>query len=128
MQTPKRDIRLLILAFAAICFLLGLTYAGRLARKAQTEVAIAQMEAKIVQAQNQQRALDRELRYIRSDAYLQKLAYDEFSMVKEGEQLLAVVPVEVAPIDVDDVALADTSADDVVISPWQRWLAQLGWR
>lgn len=124
MSTPKRDTRLLTLLFFSLFLLLTLTYANRLSRKAHLDVEIARWESKIAQSEAHQRELAAELRYVRSDAYVQKLAYDEFNMVKEGEQLIAVVPV--APVEAEEVAPVNVSV--VVESRWQQWLQRLGLR
>jgi cell division protein FtsB len=124
MTTPKRDSRLLFILVCSLFLILILTYAGRLARKAQLDIEIARWEAKIEQSKTHQRALESELRYVQSDAYVEKLAHDEFNMVKEGEQLIAVVPVAAATTAED----ASIETDVVVVPRWQQWLAQLGLR
>ncbi|MEZ4618696.1 MAG: septum formation initiator family protein [Caldilineaceae bacterium] len=82
MPTPKRDIRVLFTIVLALCLLFSATYASRLARKNQVDAEIARWEQKIEHSKERQYALENELRYIRSDAYIQKLAHDEFGMVR----------------------------------------------
>ncbi|MCB0064504.1 MAG: septum formation initiator family protein [Caldilineaceae bacterium] len=124
MSTPKRDTRLLFSVFLGLFLLLALTYAGRLARQAKLDAEIARWEAKIAQSQAHQHELQAELRYVRSDAYLQKLAHDEFNMVQEGEQLIAVVPVAPAAAAEETPVQREVA----VQSQWQQWLQRLGFR
>ncbi len=123
MTTPKRDTRLLLIVFGSLFFILTLTYTNRLAHKAELDLEITRWEERIERSQTNQRALATELRYVQSAAYVEKLAHDEFSMAKEGETLVAVVPIEQA---VDENAVEEmTTASN---SRWQRWLTLLGLR
>ncbi len=122
MSTPKRDTRLLFMIVIALSLLFVLTYAGRLARKTALDAEITRWESKIEQSKEHQFALEAELRYVQSDAYVEKLAHDEFGMVKPGESLVVIVPAgrqeTVTPI----VALDKSSVEPL----WHRWLSQLG--
>jgi cell division protein FtsB len=124
MPAQKRDTRLLFTIVVVLALLFVLTYAGRLARKTRLEVELARWETKIEQAKNHQYELQKELRYVQSDAYIEKLAHDEFGMVKSGEELVVIVPVD--PL----AALTPTTAPEAaVVEPfWQKLLGRLGLR
>ncbi|MEZ4683603.1 MAG: septum formation initiator family protein [Caldilineaceae bacterium] len=123
MPTPKRDIRVLFTIVLALCLLFSATYASRLARKNQVDAEIARWEQKIEHSKERQYALENELRYIRSDAYIQKLAHDEFGMVQPGEQLVVVVPAE--QMDATAAIVAPLPAPTMQ-TRWRQWLSWLG--
>lgn len=123
MSTPKRDTRLLSLILIGICLILVVTYMGRLVTKATVDNAIVQKQAAIAAAKENQLALEAELRYVRSDAYLQEEAHDELNLMQPDEEIIVVVttvpPPVAAPAGVGETA---TSTEPF----WQRWLTQLG--
>ena len=121
MSTPKRDTRLLGIILALLCLLFVSTYAGRLARKTALEQEILRQEAKIEQSKEHQRALVAELRYIRSDAYVEKLAYDEFGMIRPNEEPVVMVPVIEA-----DVPVVEPEDSFPSLPLWRQWLARFG--
>lgn len=121
MSTPKRDTRLLGIILALLCLLFVSTYAGRLARKTALEHEILRQEAKIEQSKEHQRALVAELRYIRSDAYVEKLAYDEFGMIRPNEEPVVMVPVIEA-----DVPVVEPEDSFPSLPLWRQWLARFG--
>ena len=121
MSTPKRDTRLLGIILALLCLLFVSAYAGRLARKTALEQEILRQEAKIEQSKEHQRALVAELRYIRSDAYVEKLAYDEFGMIRPNEEPVVMVPVIEA-----DVPVVEPEDSFPSLPLWRQWLARFG--
>lgn len=122
MSTPKRDSRLVFAIVIGICLLFVITYAGRLARKARLDSEIARWETKIEQSNKHQFALEAELRYVQSDAYVEKLAHDEFGMVKEGEELVVIVPT-----DQHESLTPAIDLEKAVAEPfWRQWLNRLG--
>ena len=120
--TPKRDIRLLIATVLGICLIFAMTYASRLARQAAVNTEVAQWEAKIVQSTERQHALNAELRYIQSDAYVDQLAHDELGMVKPDEELVVIVPAAQPEAEHSPVVAASETTQPF----WQGWLNRLG--
>ena len=120
MTTPKRDTRLLLVAICGLFLILTITYAGRLSRKVQLEAAITQMMLKNEQAKTQQLALAAELSYVASNAYVEKLAHDEFGMTKPQEELIALIPIAQKMEESSPVI-----ESHVVESPWQQLLQRL---
>ncbi len=122
MSTPKRDTRLLFSIVIVLSLILVLTYAGRLVRKTALDAEITRWESKIEQSKRHQLALEADLRYVRSDAYVQKLAYDELGLVKPGESLVVIVPARQQET-ITPVAGAEKAS---VESLWHRLLSRLG--
>ena len=123
MPTPKRDTRLLSLILIGICLILVVTYMGRLVTKANVDNAIVQKQAAIVAAKENQLALEAELRYVRSDAYVQEEAHDELNLMQPDEEIIVVVTTVPAPV----AAPAGVDETTTATEPfWRRWLAQLG--
>lgn len=122
MSTPKRDTKLLFTVVVGLCLLLVMTYASRLSRQASVNQEVARWEEKIVMASARQHALEAELRYIQSDAYVEQLAHDEFGMIQPGEELVVIVPAqqstEASPIVQQDL---EKNAPF-----WQQWLHSFG--
>ncbi len=123
MSTPKRNSRILWTIFLSIFLIFLISYAGRLASGAYLEAEIDRQIASLAAAKAHQQALQQQLTYVRSDAYIEEVARNELGMVQPGDELLIVVegPNTAAP----DQAIA-TSA---VLEPpfWQQWLDRLGW-
>ena len=119
MPTPKRDTRLLSLILIGICLVLVVTYMGRLVTKANVDNAIVQKQAAIVAAKENQLALEAELRYVRSDAYVQEEAHDELNLMQPDEEIIVVVTTVPAPVaapaGVDETTTA-TEADRQAIT------------
>ena len=122
MTTPKRDLRLLIAIVLSFCLIFAITYTNRLARKTRLEAEIAQWETKIAQSVEHRHALEAELAYVQSDAYVEQLAHDELGLVKEGEVIAVVVPADQQP-----TAPIITTAQTPPATPfWRQWLDRLG--
>ena len=122
MSTPKRDTRLFFMIVIGLSLLFVLTYAGRLARKAALDAEITRWESRIEQSKEHRFALEAELRYVQSDAYVEKLAHDEFGMVKPGESLVVIVPAGEQETVTPVVAIDKSFSEPL----WRRWLSQLG--
>ena len=124
MATPKRDTRLLLIVVLGICLLFAITYAGRLARQAALNREVARWEQKNIESVKRQHALEAELRYIQSDAYIEELAHDELGMVKPDEELVVIVPAQQAALTTTLLENEETEAKPF----WHDWLARLGWQ
>ena len=123
MTTPKRNPRLLwaIVLFLAILFVV--TYGERLATKANLEAALVAQNARLVEARQRQQALQQQLVYVRSDAYIEETARNDLGMVQPGDELLIVVEGKSATTTSPD-ALTPTTSD--APSLLQTWLKRLG--
>lgn len=123
MPTPKRDTRLLSLILIGACLFIVVTYMGRLVTKANLDAQIAQKNAAIAAAAENQLALEAEWRYVRSDAYLQEEAHDELNLMQADEEIIVVVtmvpPAESMPATVEEATVPTEPF-------WRRWLVQLG--
>ncbi|HRW03614.1 MAG TPA: septum formation initiator family protein [Caldilineaceae bacterium] len=123
MATPKRDTRLLLTVVLGVCLLFAITYAGRLARQAALTREVARWEQKNIESVKRQHALEAELRYIQSDAYIEELAHDELGMVKPDEELVVIVPAQQAAVTTTLPEDEETETKPF----WHNWLARLGW-
>lgn len=121
MSTPKRDRRLLLIVMVGTCLFFAMTYAGRLARQTALTHEVARWEDKNVQSIARQHALEAELRYIQSDAYVEEIARDEFGMIKPDEEVVVIVPVE-EPHE-QHVGLEESLTTSEPF--WQNWLQQI---
>jgi cell division protein FtsB len=122
MTTPKRDIRILVALVLSFCLIFAITYTNRLARKSHLEVEIAQWEAKIEQSAEHRHALEAELAYVQSDAYIEQLAHDELGLAKEGEVIAVVIPATQQLAAPTAPAVSTTSP----MPFWRQWLERLG--
>lgn len=122
MSTPKRNPRILWTIVLCLCLLFAITYGGRLATKAHLEAEIVRQMARIEEAKQHQQALQQQLAYVRSDAYVEATARNELGMVHPGDEVLIVV----------DGPTPMTAESEVVVPAavtppfWQEWLQRLG--
>ena len=75
------------------------------------------------EARQRQQALEQQLVYVRSDAYIEEAARNDLGMVQPGDELLIVVEGKSATTAASD-ALAPTTTDEP--SLLQTWLKRLG--
>ena len=120
--TPKRNARILWTIVLSIFLLFLISYAGRLASSAYLEAEIDRQIAALAAAKDQQQALQQQLAYVRSDAYIEEVARNELGMVQPGDELLIVVE---GPDTLLDAQAIDTAALEPPF--WQQWLDRLGW-
>lgn len=122
MSNPKRNPRILLAIIVSFCILFVVTYGGRLATKAYLEAAIERQTVRIAAAKQQQQALQQQLAYVRSDAYIEETARNELGMVQPGDELLVVVEGPKHTLE------ASEATESAAVAPpfWQEWLHQLG--
>ncbi len=123
MTTSKRNPRLLWAIVLSLALLFVVTYGERLATKANLAAALAEQQARISEARQRQQALEQQLVYVRSDAYIEEAARNDLGMVQPGDELLIVVEGKSATTAASD-ALAPTTTDEP--SLLQTWLKRLG--
>jgi len=123
MTTPKRNPRLLWAIVLSLTLLFVISYGERLATKANLAAALVEQQARISEAQQRQQALQQQLAYVRSDAYIEEAARNTLGMVQPGDELLIVVEGKSATTTTAD-ALAPATTDEP--SLLQTWLKRLG--
>ncbi|MFZ4663628.1 MAG: FtsB family cell division protein [Caldilineaceae bacterium] len=123
MTTSKRNPRLLWAIVLSLALLFVVTYGERLATKANLAAALVEQQARISEARQRQQALQQQLVYVRSDAYIEEAARNDLGMVQPGDELLIVVEGKSATTAASD-ALAPTTTDEP--SLLQTWLKRLG--
>jgi|688.fasta_scaffold182336_3 cell division protein DivIC len=123
MTTSKRNPRLLWAIVLSLALLFVVTYGERLATKANLAAALVEQQARISEARQRQQALEQQLVYVRSDAYIEEAARNDLGMVQPGDELLIVVEGKSATTAASD-ALAPTTTDEP--SLLQTWLKRLG--
>jgi cell division protein DivIC len=123
MTTSKRNPRLLWAIVLSLALLFVVTYGERLATNANLAAALVEQQARISEARQRQQALEQQLVYVRSDAYIEEAARNDLGMVQPGDELLIVVEGKSATTAASD-ALAPTTTDEP--SLLQTWLKRLG--
>jgi cell division protein DivIC len=122
-MTPKRNPRLLWAIVLFLTFLFVVTYGERLATKTKLEATLVAQETRLVEVRQRQQALQQQLIYVRSDAYIEEAARNNLGMVQPGDELLIVVEGQSAAAPSPD-ALTPTTSDEP--SLLQLWLKRLG--
>lgn len=122
MSNPKRNPRILWTIVLLFCLLFAVTYGERLATKAYLEATLVRQRAAIAQAKQRHQALQQQLAYVQSDAYIEETARNELGMMLPGDELLVIV--ESPP----RTLAANEGVESMTVSPpfWQEWLQQLG--
>ena len=122
MATPKRNPRILWLIVLFLCLFFAISYGARLTAMANLASSIQQQSARIAEAKQQQQALQQQLVYVRSDAYVEEVARNQLGMVQAGDEVLIVVK------GVNQPAAQQTADPATAINPplWQEWLTYLG--
>lgn len=122
MAHPKRNPRILWTIVLLLCLFFAISYGARVTAKAKLEATIQQQLTRIDEAKQRQVALQQQLTYVRSDAYVEEVARNQLGMVQEGDEVLIVVKgvSHQAPTSTADPA---TTAQP---SLWQEWLTALG--
>lgn len=123
MTTPKRNPRLLWAIVLFLTLLFVVSYSERLATKANLEAALVEQETRLVEARQRQQALQQQLVYVRSDAYIEEAARNNLGMVQPGDELLVVIEGKSITATAAD-ALAPASTNERPL--WQIWLERLG--
>lgn len=123
MTTPKRNPRLLWAIVLFLTLLFVVSYGERLATKANLEAALVEQETRLVEARQRQQALQQQLVYVRSDAYIEEAARNNLGMVQPGDELLVVIEGKSITATAAD-ALAPASTNERPL--WQIWLERLG--
>ena len=119
---PTRKARLPLVVLIGLCLIFIVSYAGRLAQKAQLETASAHWQAQIEQAKQQRLGLAVERDYVASPAYVQKTARDELGLAQLGDAIVLVVaaaPTPLAPVIIEVPSAAKTNEPD----NWRQWLS-----
>jgi cell division protein DivIC len=122
MSNSKRNPRILWTIILFLFLLFVITYGSRLATKAYLEAAIEEQSMRIAVAKERQQALQQQLVYVRSDAYVEETARNELSMTQPGDELLVVV-------EGPERANTPSEAPEGPTDPppfWRVWLQQLG--
>ena len=122
MAHPKRNPRILWTIVLLLCLFFAVSYGARLTAKAKLEAAIQQQITSIAEAKQRQVALQQQLTYVRSDAYVEEVARNQLGMIQEGDEVLIVVKgvSQAAPQPAADPATATQPP------LWQEWLTALG--
>ena len=122
MATPKRNPRILWLIVLFLCLFFAISYGARLTAMANLASSIQQQSARIAEAKQQQQALQQQLVYVRSDAYVEEVARNQLGMVQAGDEVLIVVK------GVNQPTAQQTADPATAINPplWQEWLTYLG--
>jgi len=123
MTTPKRNPRLLWAIVLFLTLLFVVSYGERLATKANLEAALVEQETRLVEARQRQQALQQQLVYVRSDAYIEEAARNNLGMVQPGDELLVVIEGKSITATAAD-ALAPATTNERPL--WQIWLERLG--
>ena len=123
MTTPKRNPRLLWAIVLFLTLLFVVSYGERLATKANLEAALVEQETRLVEARQRQQALQQQLVYVRSDAYIEEAARNNLGMVQPGDELLVVIEGKSITATAAD-ALAPAATNERPL--WQIWLERLG--
>lgn len=123
MEQPKRNPRILWTIVVLLCLFFMISYGARLTAKANLEATITRQTARITEAKQRQQALQQQLTYVRSDAYVEEVARNQLGMVQKGDEVLIVVRGVSHP-----TAQTQTSDTATAINPpfWQEWLADWG--
>lgn len=122
MVNPTRNPRVLWAIVLLLVLAFAVSYGARLTAKANLEAAIDQQQARIVAANQRQQALQQELAYVRSDAYVEEVARNQLGMVQEGDEVLIVVK-GASQSTIQPGADPDTAGNPPL---WQEWLTYLG--
>lgn len=123
MEQPKRNSRILWTIVLLLCLFFALSYGARLTTQANLEATIMRQTARIAEAKQRQQALQQQLAYVRSDAYVEEVARNQLGMVQKGDEVLIVVK------GVSHSA-AQTQTNDASTTGkppfWQDWLTYWG--
>ena len=120
--TAPRNSRVKLVVLIGFCLIFVISYAGRLAKKAQLENEAERWTARIEQANQQRLVLAAENDYVASNAYVQKTARDELGLAQAGDSivlLVAMTPTPPAPLVAPQHSAIKTSAAE----NWRQWLA-----
>ena len=120
-HTPRNS-RVKLVVLIGFCLIFVVSYAGRLAKKAQLETEAERWTARIEQANQQRLVLAAERDYVASNAYVQKTARDELGLAQVGDSivlLVSITPTPAAPLVAPQhSAIKSSSAEN-----WRQWLA-----
>lgn len=110
-----RNWRVLAIVFVCLAIVFIYGYIQRANAAAQLETEIGQMHKNIEAAHLRTAALEEELRYAASDAYLDRIAREELGLAKAGETALVVIDADTGP-DGQAARTMDTAAQPATLT------------
>ena len=117
----RRNPRLLILLFVALCAIFVAGYFERLSRLEETRHSVAEIRQQVAASRQRHANLQAELERAQDPYYLALLARDGIGLVQEGD--LPVVVYEGPPsVSTPTAEWTDTPGVDIKL-PWQQWWA-----
>ena len=123
MARPQRNPRILWTIVLLLCLFFAISYGARLTAKANLEATITRQTARIAEAKQHQQALQQQLAYVRSDAYVEEVARNQLGMVQKGDEVLIVVKGVSHAAGQTPASDAGTTANPPF---WQEWLTYWG--
>ena len=122
-RTQGSSLQIVFGSILAISLLLAINFSGRIAAGRQIEAKRDELDRSISTLQAQATALQAELNYVNSDAFIEKWARKEGRMVKGNEVLVVPVPGAITPEPNPTPFVAPASADVASSEPknWKLW-------
>ena len=114
--------RIVLGILIVLCLGFIISYAGRLAKKAQLQAEVAHWEERIEQANQRRVVLEAERQAVDSDAYVQKKARDELGMAQPGDSIIVVIPSTPMALAAP-VTNQPQSTKVVMEANWEQWFA-----
>ena len=114
--------RIVLGILIVLCLGFIISYAGRLAKKAQLQAEAAHWEERIEQANQRRLVLEAERQAVDSDAYVQKKARDELGMAKPGDSIIVVIPSKPTVL-ADPVTNQSQPTQVIMEANWEQWFA-----
>lgn len=96
-KRPITSMQFVFVVILAIGLLLALNLSGRIAAGQRIQADRAKLEQQLAALEATHAALQRELQYVRSNAFVEDWARREGKMVREGEVLVVPIPSGDAP-------------------------------
>jgi hypothetical protein len=134
---PQRGRRRpLLFVLLVLVLLFVITYAGRLNEYRRLLNQEISMQDQVDDAEARGRQLVKELDYVKSREYTEKVAITELGLAREGDQVLTVIDAQAAVeveqaldaaadtvVDAAGVIAQDLPATDAEPSVWRQWLS-----
>ncbi len=116
--------QILIAVILTLGLLLSLNFSSRIQLDRELQTIHAEVLAEIANLEIEKQALGEELKYVKSDAYVEYWARDDGKMIREGEVL--IVPQGYRASDVEpaaDLQLVEFVTTEAQPDNWELWWA-----